>query len=139
MRQNGSAWLVAAVFLCACGGLFGPEEGRRLGVIAFHGDPVVVEVPDSVGAGEPFQVSVRTYGGGCISKGDTEVEIEGRNVDVVPYDIHDGESNCTDDLALFEHRVTVTIAEPGLAEVRIRGNEMPADTQVVVTRRVVVE
>lgn len=130
--------LIVAVSSCG-GGPAGPGDGRLLGVIAFHGHPVVVEVPDTVDAGEPFEVSVRTYGGGCLTKGDTEVEIRGRRVDVVPYDVHSGENICTDNLAVFDHRVTVTIAEPGPAEVRIRGNEMPADKEVVVTREVVVE
>lgn len=40
-----------AVVLTACSGVLGPNGERRLGVIAFYGDPVVTEVPDTVQVG----------------------------------------------------------------------------------------
>lgn len=39
------------------------DEGRVLGAIEHYGDPVQVEMPLRVSAGEPFTVTVTTYGG----------------------------------------------------------------------------
>jgi len=50
----------------ACNGILGPEDKSRVGTIVFFGDPVVIEVPDTVQVGVSFEVSVQTYGGGCL-------------------------------------------------------------------------
>ncbi|MCK5651658.1 MAG: hypothetical protein KAJ42_09790, partial [Gemmatimonadetes bacterium] len=57
--------LVSLPLLTACDGILGLGEDKRVGVIAFYSDPVVITVPDSVQAGVSFEVSVLTYGGGC--------------------------------------------------------------------------
>lgn len=136
---NGLSILLLSGFLAGCWAVVGPDEERRLGVIAFHGDPVVVGVPETAEAGAPFDVTIRTYGGGCISKGDTEVTVRGLVVDVVPYDVHSGHNVCTSELRQFEHRATVTLTNPGIAQVRFRGQSVPADTSLVVIREVVIE
>lgn len=132
---------VTALILVAtgCTALLGPGETRRLGVIDFYQDPVVIAVPDTVQAGAAFEVSVRTYGGGCITKGDTETQVEGLTAEVRPYDLHSGAEVCTDELRIFDHRATLAFEQAGLAEVRFHGREMPADSVVTIVRSVVVE
>ncbi len=131
--------LVSLPLLTACDSTLGSDEEARIGVIAFHGDPVVITVPDTVQAGVSFEVSVLTYGGGCHSKGGTTIQIVGLSVDVTPYDIHSGAEVCTDILNMFDHRATLTLRESGVAEVRFHGKQMPGDSLITVVREVVVE
>lgn len=133
-----AALMLGLLPITACSGLLGPEDETRLGVISFYDDPLVITVPDTVSAGAPFELSVRTYGGGCIRPNGTLVQVEGRAVTVAPYDVHSGHDYCPDVLRIFDHDATVTLHEAGLAEIRIRGRSMPADSTMVVVRHVVV-
>lgn len=134
-----SAWPLAILFLVGCGAVVGPDERRRVGVIDFYDQPSVIVVPDTVRAGEDFQVSVRTYGGGCVSRDTTEVAVAGRLAQVVPYDLHSGQSACLDVLRSFDHQTAVRFDEPGDAEVRVVGRRVPENTIIAVVRPVVVE
>lgn len=131
---------VPALVLLAtgCTALLGPGETRRLGVIDFYQEPVVIAVPDTVQAGAAFEVSVRTYGGGCITEGETETRVEGLSADVRPYDLHSGAGVCTDELRIFDHQATLAFEQEGVGEVRFHGREMPADSLVTYVRPVVV-
>lgn len=115
------------------------EEGPRPGVIAFYDDPVMVQAPDTVEAGTTFGVTVRTYGDGCVTRGEIRVEQDGPIAIVRPYDVHSGASVCTQELRMFDHRATISVDEPGTAEIRVHGRELPADSAMVITRSVVVE
>lgn len=64
----------------------GPSE-RVFGTIEFYSDPVRVVVPSSVQQGQLFVVTVVTYGGGCIEKGETDVEVEALQAEIRPYDL----------------------------------------------------
>jgi hypothetical protein len=117
----------------------GPKEEERVGVIEFYDDPVVIIVPEAASVGEPFEVSVRTFGSGCMSQGRTEVKAAGLSVRVTPYDIHSGHDYCPDILRVFEHRAIVTVTEAGAAEIIVRGLAKPGDTLVSFTHTVAVE
>ncbi len=131
--------LIGVGLALACDSTLGIDEEARIGVIAFHGDPVVVTVPDTVQAGVSFEVSVLTYGGGCLSKDGTKVQVRGLSADVTPYDIHSGGEICTADLGLFDHRAMMTLRESGVAEIRFHGRQLPQDSLITVVREVVVE
>ena len=148
-RLSGFALLrvlgVGTVGLAACSAITSNEavrRERRLGWIRFHQDPVVVEVPDAVMRGADFEVTIRTYGGGCIAQGDTEVTVLASAAEVRPFDIfvtgtpHD--SVCTDDLRLYLHRARMRFAQPGVATVRMRGRDAPGGEVIVVERQVTV-
>jgi len=124
-----STLALAAVAL-SCSVPTGPKEEERIGVIDFYDDPVVIVVPEMASVGEPFEVSVRTFGNGCMSQGRTEVEAAGLTVRVTPFDIHSGQDYCADVLRVLEHRVIVTVAVAGVAEIMFRGLAKPADTLV---------
>jgi hypothetical protein len=138
-RLLGRVVLSAAVFasILSCDDWMGTDGDNRLGVIAFFGDPVVVSVPDTVFAGESFTVSVRTYGGGCVSEGGTKVKIDSLSVDVTPYDIHRGRV-CADVLNMFDHTASVTLDYPGDAQIIIHGMQMPDDIPIAEVRELVV-
>jgi hypothetical protein len=130
---------VGGILFVACDGILGPEDKSRVGTIAFHGDPVVIEVPDTVRAGVSFGVSVRTYGGGCLSEGGTTVQVRGLSADVTPYDLHSGASLCTADLRTFTHEAALSFEEPGVAQIRFHGKQMPEDSLITLVRELVVK
>jgi len=129
--------LLGAVSSCEDPG--GPKEERRVGVVAYYGDPVVVTAPDTVLAGEPFSVSVRTYGDGCVSKDGTEVQSADLTVDITPYDVHSGARFCTDILNMFDHALTLNVAQSGTALLRFHGKQLPGDVSVTEPREVIVK
>lgn len=123
----------------ACEGLLGPDEDRRTGVIAFFDFPVEIEIPDTVQVGEPFELSVFTYGGGCLREGPTKIKVGGLRVDVTPYDIHSGAEACADVLNTFLHKATLTLTTPGLARFLFHGKQKPDNLPIIVGRDVYVE
>ena len=131
--------VLGASLLIACGSTTEPQPREQLGVISFYGDPVVIDVPDTVAAGVPFEVSVRTYGGGCISKARTDVRMEGDTVHVRPFDRHSGHDVCTDILHMFDHRAQVTLDAAGAFEFVFHGRAEPGDAAVSFHRTVIVE
>ena len=88
-------------------------------------DPRVV-VPDTVDLGEPFTVTVTTYGGGCVSKGCTAVSAEGLLATVMPYDVMAQQGVCTAILISFEHEAILQFDQTGVARVVIRGRQAPS-------------
>ena len=132
---------ISALTIAVAGCTTPAEPGPRLeaGVISFYGDPVVIDVPDVVQADIPFDVSVRTYGGGCITKDITEVAVASLRADVRPLDAHSGDELCTSELRMFEHTASLTFHEPGEATVSFRGTAQPGDSAIVVVRRVQVQ
>ena len=130
---------VGVSLLVACDSILDPDEKSRVGIIVFHGDPVVIEVPDTVQAGVSFEVSVRTYGGGCHSEGGTTVQVSSLSADITPFDLHSGARVCTDILNMFTHEAALSLEEPGVALIRFHGMQMPEDSLVTVVREVLVQ
>jgi hypothetical protein len=143
VTQEWRRWPVAAAVVAlsftGCDSALGlVRGGRQLGVIAFYSDPIVIEVPDTVRRGQDFTVRVRTYGGGCISQGPTEVEVAGLRATVTPYDIDSGSGFCTSELRLFQHAATIRFDRAGDARVVVRGTRQPGDRPVAEERTVIV-
>lgn len=128
--------------LAACPAITGPDDvERRLGIIHFTDhDSVVFDVPDTVQRATPFDVSIRTYGGGCIRQGDTEVSRSGNVAEIRPFDFHAlGNRVCTAELRHYNHRVTLEFGTTGSATVRARGIKSgPPAVEITRERSVVV-
>lgn len=133
------SFVVAVSALAGCSGPLAPVDGKHLGVISFHSDPIVVQAPDTVRAGSGFDVGVRTYGNGCTSQDGTRVRVEGSVVEVRPFDVHSGAAVCDDILKMFDHRTSWTLGESGSFEIRFIGMAMPGKSTVTIVRSVVVE
>jgi hypothetical protein len=149
-----SLFLLGVVALAGCGSNSGAEitgqpivgdevrRERQLAWIRFYQDPMLVEIPNVVSRGVDFEVAVRTFGGGCISQGDTEVSIAGKTAEVRPFDIFvthiPPNSACTSELRYYLHRATLRFTEAGLATVRVRGRAHPGGRGVVVDEWVIV-
>jgi hypothetical protein len=120
-----------------------PSEGNawelRRGIVDFSGDPIVIEHADTFALGTGGSVAVRTYGGGCIRQGVSEVAVSGLTAVIEPFDsVHIAAQACTRELRLFRHVVAVRFTERGSAILRIVGVSHPADDEIIVTRHVVV-
>lgn len=128
----------------ALGGANPGQDGRVLGTVQFYNDPVVIELPQRVVRGVGFTVTVWSYGGGCISRGDTQVELGTMQARILPSD-HDvsltfmGPRVCTLELRLFEHSATVRFDQAGVASVAIRGVPKPSGEVITISRDVIVE
>lgn len=130
---------VATAALCACNGILGlGGERQQLGVISFHSDPVVVEAPDTVTRGQTFAVSVRTYGGGCVSQGPTDVRVDDLRATITPFDINSRNNVCTSELRFFQHEASIKFDRAGTATVVFRGTRRPENEPIAVERTVVV-
>jgi hypothetical protein len=104
------------------------ERGR----IEFYSDPAIIEMPTIVSVGEAFSARIVTYGGGCIDYHSTEVEAEGADTVIEPYDRHSGASVCTSDLRTISHDVTLRFDAAGTETVVVRGRRVDGNTDEVI-------
>lgn len=134
------ATLATAGCASATGG--GPDDPNAA-ILSHYGDPVQVTAPESATAGQPFTVASRTYGGGCIRQGTTEVAVRGRTADLRPRDTRAEAAGvvCTAELRMFRHEASVRFDEPGRATLRIHGVSVSGGGDprpLVITRTVTV-
>ncbi len=130
-----SACLLGAACLLPTETATADADGRILGALEHYGDPVQVEIPTVVSAGEPFTVTVTTYGGGCVAKGEMEVEQSARRAVLRPYDVDIRAARpsspvpnvCTTVLLLHRHEAELRFSTPGVGEVVIWGRRAPSD------------
>lgn len=130
-----------AVTLAACG-VAEPLEDRLVGILVLEDGAPVVDVPDTVRAGTPFEVSVITVGGACIRRDDTDVEVDGATATVTPWDrfaIPRPGFGCLPSTSTLDHTASVTFSSPGAATVVVRGREDGADEVLTFSYPVVVE
>jgi hypothetical protein len=100
-------------------------------VLALDGDSARLGLPDTVAVGASVVATVRSYGGGCIRAGETEVAVDGLAADVRPFDYFPVPSPtrvCTADLRIIEHPATLRFARAGRAVVRVHGRRDGGDT-----------
>lgn len=139
--------LMSAVITLGCDslGTVGPDEdGRVPGTLEHYGDEVRIEMPTTVAAGEDFTVAVFTYGDGCVSMGETEIDVQGSAATIRPYD-YDARatlppnSACTQELRMHRHEATLRFMQPGTARVTVFGKRAPGNHAISVTRMVEVQ
>ena len=123
-----------AVALLACNAY--QDEVVDLAYIHFSdSDSVFFSAPDTVQAGTPFEVTIRSYGGGCTQQGDTRVTANDFEALVEPFDVTSRVEVCTKILKVFTHRASVTFAKAGTTTVRVRGRALiEAGRDSIVTR-----
>jgi hypothetical protein len=84
-----------------------------------------LQVPESTGAGQSFEVTVVTSGDGCQSIGDVEVTLEGDVANLVPYDIRTLDSRpCTLEIKKFVHVITLQFDAVGEARVILQAEDL---------------
>ena len=123
----------------ACGSGSDPDSLVRPAALSYVHEPVVIHVPDTVEAGVPFEVSVRTYAGGCISHERIDIRIERDTVHIRPLHRDSGHEVCTDDLVVSDHTLTIRLTTPGRTEVVFHGASGLGGSAVAFSRTVEVE
>ena len=133
--------LLLAIAVFGCDSLLGTEPAEvreELGTIVLMPVPgeAHIELPDSVGAGEVFVVSVAVVPGpGCSGKGSTKVQIDSRSALIRPYTRYSAEPvACTQDVAAHLHQVPLQFDQPGEAEIVVYGKQRPGDAVIAVKR-----
>lgn len=134
---------LSAVLAGCSGSISGPREVARIGIVDHFGESEgVISVPSPVTAGEPFTVTVRTYGDGCTSVVGTEVEdtVEG-GVLITPIDatVEGPNVACPAVLRRPEHEATVTFETTGERTITVRGRRVASggvDEVILLTRTV---
>lgn len=118
------------------------QSARHIAAILFYHDPIVIDVPASAHPGQPVDLAITTYGGGCISEDTTVVSTSGLLADVVPYQrVYTPKppiEGCTMELRITRRLVPLVFSTPGVATVRVTGRAAPGDSLVQVLRAVVV-
>ena len=131
-RVGGGAALFAAIASSACG-ITEPIEDRLIGIVDQEEGVPVVSVPGQVVAGQEFEVTIRTVGGGCVRKGDTEVEVVRGTATVTPYDrfaLPRPGLGCLPTAETFQHTAPVTFPDAGDAVVVVRVREQGSDEPI---------
>ena len=138
-------YLGAAAALAACsvqGFEGGPDTIRGPAILAHYSDSAMVRMPGSAHVGVPVSITVTSFGGGCITQGDTEVTVRGLVAEVRPYRYETvrlpPNAACTSELRIFEHTVSFQFSEPGEASVRIVGLRRPQDAPYILERELTV-
>ena len=129
-----------------------PEQVRHVGIVEWSrsnvqtfADPSigVITAPDTVTAGQPFQVTITTVGpNGCWSAAGAELASQPSVATITPFDRVQGEV-CTQATVSLPRTVQVRFDVPGEATLRVYGRRVvdgnvSAATERVVERRIFV-
>ncbi len=142
ISRRSLAVVVCSLALAACsaGGLDGPETVRGAAILVDYGDTTTVTLSTSVRVGVPLSITVTSFGGGCITRGETESTVRGLEAEVRPYRYEivrlPPNMACTDEFRIFQHTTSLQFGEPGDAHVRVLGLRRPGDAPYVVEREV---
>ena len=102
-----------------------PQERRVAGIVDYYdsGTQGVITAPERVRAGEEFQVTITTFGGGCERAGEAEVSMAGNTADVEVYDytVAGPAVTCTAELKRMPRTVTLSFPTPGEGLIRVTG------------------
>ena len=135
--------LLLLLMAAGCDSPTDTDGWERRGYIATEEDTTEISLPDTIVAGEPFRVTVRTWGvSNCVRKGSARVTMDGLVAVIAPLDRHaPAGSGCHRMWKSFQHEVDVTFPSDlsGQGMVIIRGElHTPAAPDLVEARAVTV-
>lgn len=158
MKNSSTLLVISALLLgaaaCEMPATFepGPEVGRHVGIVEWSAsnvqtfaDPAmgVITAPDTVTAGQPFQVTITTTGpNGCWRAAGAEKSVQGNLATITPFDRVEGEV-CTQALVSLPRSVEVRFDIRGEATIRAYGRRvvdgnLNAATERTVEKRITV-
>lgn len=122
----GALLLVGACDLTESGSRFTRPAQLRVEIT----DSITFTVPDTVAINADFQVSVLSYGGGCESKGPTNLSVlSNGTAELRPLDLTElGEVACTQEIKTFTHSGTVRFTSTGSHDITVFGRDADNDT-----------
>lgn len=125
------------------------QPARVLGILDFHAESALdfIEAPAAVQAGQSFEVTINTFGGGCDSAGDTEVVLAADGATLTVYDLTTATSAdvvCPAILLRLPHVVTLQFDEPGEKLLSVVGRRVgpetpPEGVTITLEHRLIVE
>lgn len=109
------------------------QEARVLGNITAIADQAgeILKAPSTVQAGQEFQITITTSGGGCERIGDTGVLTTDNSATVMVYDFTSATQPgvaCTMIFKQMPHTVTLRFTKTGEAMIRVWGRRIGSDT-----------
>jgi hypothetical protein len=133
--------VVLLVLMAACDSLAGPGEREEVGIIAGLAEAAPeIEIPATVQAGEEFSVTIITvWRNGCARMDRTDVEVDGANATITPWDVIRDGAMCSQEPRQFNHTATLSFSEPGTSQVVVRGRASDAGGVTEVQREVTVQ
>jgi hypothetical protein len=108
---------------------------REVGIVDHYGERSVLSLPSTIRAGLDFEVSLQTFGGGCLTAAGSGVRYHAMSATITPYDNNEarvGEGiGCPDILRRATHIVVLRFPLSGAATIRIEGRQEPGGRRVV--------
>jgi hypothetical protein len=141
-RFGGQLTCLLATALLGCAEATAPSEppaGVRWGVLEHYGAEPSVTVPSQAAVGSTATIIAKTWGGGCLAKGPTEVVVSDRRILIRVYDIQETADVCTMPLLSVDHSAEVLFDAPGTWQVDIQGMAQPGAKLITVRREVTVD
>jgi hypothetical protein len=126
--------LLLALLLAGCELITGVHKDLHVGSIGYP-DDLAIQIPEAARVGEPFTVTVRTFGGnGCWERHRTDVSVSGLAATIIPIDAHVRRRGtmCTQAIIDIIHEATIRFDEAGTAAVEIQGRDGTAVRTVAV-------
>ena len=123
---------VSSLVLCCLFGLLAACSGATtdIGVIGRVDQAVITSLPEIAKRDEAIQLTFNTYGDSCTAATRTEVQLQGLEATVTPYDTKTtGTSTSPCVLVAFriEHTATLVFDQVGTATVTVRGYDTSSD------------
>lgn len=118
------------------------DSARLPGQLTGEGDSIVI--PSSARNGVEFEITIKTGGSGCSSKGDTNVVLGERSADIFVYDFTSATKPgmvCTMIFKQFDHKARLKFAKKGEVVIRIwvrDSGDAPMGKPVVIERTITV-
>jgi hypothetical protein len=145
-KRTGLTFALIILALLGCSSPIGYEAGLpQPGVLQLAQNnevlvpPQVLIAPDTVNAGEAFDVITTTIGmNGCWSASGQSWRTLDHVIEITPHDVYSGAGVCTEILLYLRHTSAVTIEEPGEWLLRVQGRRVRPD-RVAFEEAVVVE
>jgi hypothetical protein len=103
--------------------------------------PHVIEAPDTVFAGQSFEITVHTIGpSGCWAADGVDAALSSAVIQLTPWDRHSGADVCTTILSYLVHTTALTLPLPGEWTIRASGRRVRGgndrDTSVTAERTI---
>jgi hypothetical protein len=113
----------------------------RPGILVNNGIPATIDIPLTVDHGQTVDVHVVTFGTGCDEIGDTQVNGQANDLEIVPRDwfvIPLPGQACTADIKQFIHSAQVTFNQTGPATIRFLGRREPGGDDITLVANITV-
>jgi hypothetical protein len=130
-------------FALACREPTGLRWGIRRGTIQSDSGTSLLDVPQTIVAGQPAVFTIYTYGGGCVRQAYTRSSLSGSMAILEPFDsvvvAMPDNMGCTLELRMFAHSATFTFPGAGSATIRVVGWKEPDEVEVTREQSIIVQ